>query len=645
MRHDQLGDYRTPSDPRLHPDGSSVGFVVTQMDLAEDRYVRRIWLWDRDHARPLTAGPADTRPRWSPDGRHLLFLRKDEGKETRPQVAVLPFAGGEADVITEFALGVSEAEWSPYGETIAVVAAEWIPELADLADDERARRPRRIIEIPYRGDNQGWQADRETHIWLVDPTGGEAPRCLTPGPFVEGSIVWHPDGASIAFVSRRHPTRQVDPGSQVFTLDVATGDVAAATPVGTWQTPTYDRPGLLYAIGEPDPWDFPRVPVLRRIDEELTSLTGHLDRSIATFSPPIAPAGPQWLDDGSALCILEDEGRIRVIRLGSDGAASDLVGGDRVVTGASPRPDGSAFAFTASAATDPGELWWWEAGQERRLTCLNDEFRASTPLAEPQRFTIEHDGVAVEGWVYLPAGEGTVPTLLNIHGGPAAQYGYGFFDEFQVYAGAGYGVVAVNPRGSSGYGNDHMRAIVGRWDEKMPPDLIDLLAAVEAAGAVAPRLDIDNAGVMGGSYGGLMTARVTAVDHRFRSAVAERGLYSWVSFAGTSDIGMWFGKAYTGLHPHEDPDRLWRAGPLSLGASITTPTLIIHSETDFRTPIEQGEQLFAALVHAGVETEMVRFPAGEGHELSRSGSPRHRVDRFDAILDWHSRHLAAPSSD
>lgn len=645
MRPDQLGDYRTPSDPRIHPDGTCVAFVVTQMDLTEDRYVRRIWLWDGDHARPLTAGPADTRPRWSPDGRHLLFLRKGEGIEAKAQVAVLPFTGGEADLVTGFALGVTEAEWSPDGETIAVVAAEWIAELADLDDAERARRPRRITEIPYRGDSQGWQADRQTHIWLVDPLGDEPPRCLTPGPFVEGSVVWHPDGTSLAFVSRRHPTRQVDPGSQVFTIVVAAGDATAVTPVGTWQTPTYDRTGTLYAIGDPDPWAFPRVPVLHRIDTELTNLTGHLDRSVATFSPAIAPAGPQWLDDGCAVSILEDEGRIRVIRICGDGATSDVIGGDRVVTGASPRADGSAFAFTASAATDPGELWWWEAGEERKLTALNDEFRASTPLAEPQRFTIEHDGVNVEGWVYLPQGEERVPTLLNIHGGPAAQYGYGFFDEFQVYAGAGYGVVAINPRGSSGYGTDHLRAIVGRWEEEVPPDLVDLLAAVDAAGAVAPRLDTGSVGVMGGSYGGLMTVRVIAVDHRFRSAVAERGLYSWVSFAGTSDIGMWFGKAYTGLHPHEDPDRLWRAGPLSLAASITTPTLVIHSETDFRTPIEQGEQLFAALVHAGVETELVRFPAGEGHELSRSGSPRHRRERFEAILGWHARHLVAPPAE
>lgn len=643
MRPDQLGDYRVPSDPQMHPDGLSVAFVVTQMDLDADRYVRRIWLWDGETSRPLTTGPGDTRPRWSPDGGRLLFLRKGEGGDGRAQVAVLPLAGGEAGLVTGFALGVTEAEWSPDGTTVAVIASEWVPELADLGDDERARRPRRITEIPYRGDNLGWRADRETHLWLVDPAGESGARCLTPGEYTESSIAWHPDGAELAFVSRRHASRQVDPGSQIFTVELASGAVAEATAVGTWQLPTFDAFGVLHAVGEPDPWGFPRVPVLRRIDDGLTDLTGHLDRSVSTFSPVIAPAGPQWLADGSALSILEDEGRVRVIRIGPDGTTSDLVGGDRVVTGASPRPDGSAFAFVATTPTDPGELWWWADGEERVLTDLNGDFRASTHLAAPQPFTIEHDGVTVAGWVYLPPGEETVPTLLNIHGGPATQYGYGFFDEFQVYVGAGYGVVAVNPRGSSGYGTDHVRAVVERWNDEMPPDLADLLGAVDAAGAVAPRLDIDNVGIMGGSYGGLMTVRAIAADQRFRSAVAERGLYTWVSFAGTSDIGMWFGKAYTGVHPHESPDRLWWAGPLAHVPAITTPTLVVHSETDFRTPVEQGEQLFAALVHAGVETEMVRFGAGEGHELSRGGTPKHRVERFEIILDWHARHMSDAS--
>jgi dipeptidyl aminopeptidase/acylaminoacyl peptidase len=284
-------------------------------------------------------------------------------------------------------------------------------------------------------------------------------------------------------------------------------------------------------------------------------------------------------------------------------------------------------------------LWLWEDGSESRLTSLNDSFREATSLVEPQRFTFEKDGVPIEGWVYVPEGEESVPLLLSIHGGPATQYGYGFFDEFQVYAGAGYGVVAVNPRGSSGYGHDHVRAVVGRWSEDLPPDMADLLAAIDVAAGEFPALDDQRVGVMGGSYGGLATVRLLGLDQRFRSAVTERGLYSWPSFHGTSDIGPWFTAMYVGDDMEGDTNLVWMSSPLAYASAITTPTLIIHSQSDYRTPIEQGEQLFVRLLQNGVETEMLRFPEGEGHELSRGGTPRHRVERFDAILEWHEAHL------
>ncbi len=637
MRPDQIGDYRIPSDVRLHPDGRRIAFVVTRADLENDRYLRRIWLWDGEGARALTAGPGDVRPRWSPDGTRLLFLRKGESDDAKPQAAVLPISGGEAELITDFELGVEEAEWSPDGARVAVVAAEWIAELSDLDEDERKRRPRRYTRVPYRVDGLGWIGDRRKHIWLVD-ADGQGARCLTPGDDDESGIVWSPNGTSIAFVSSRHESRELDGANQIFSVAVDSGDVTAHTEIGLWDLPVFDRRGVLHGVGTPDPLGFPGVLALWRIDGEPVDLSGFLDRSVTSFSPPLAPAEPQWLDDGTAVCLLEDEGRIRVVGI-RDGEATALVGGDRVVTGVSPHRDGSAAAFIATTTTDPGDLWWWEEGRERRLTALNDDFCESAAPVQPQPFTIEHEDIAIDGWIYLPAGEEQVPVLLNIHGGPATQYGYGFFDEFQVYVGAGFGVVATNPRGSSGYGQEHVAAVVGRWDDDQPPDLTDLLAAVDAAGAVEPRLDLDNVSVMGGSYGGLMTVRVIAADDRFRSAVAERGLYSWPSFAGTSDIGMWFANHYLGFQLHDDPMRTWQSSPLAHAHHIGTPTLVVHSETDWRTPIEQAEQLFAALKHAGVETEMVRFPAGEGHELSRSGKPMHRKERFEIILQWFERHM------
>jgi len=203
---------------------------------------------------------------------------------------------------------------------------------------------------------------------------------------------------------------------------------------------------------------------------------------------------------------------------------------------------------------------------------------------------------------------------------------------------AGYGVVGVNPRGSSGYGDAHKVVPVGRWGDDVPPDQADLLLAPFAAAEHFPRLDTDRLGVMGGSYGGLSTVMITSIDQRYRSAVAERGVYNFVSFGGTSDI-PWFNELYHDRDLPGDAEEIWKASAISRAHAITTPTLVIHSEGDFRCPIEQGQQLFTLLYRQGTETELLLFPPNEGHELSRSGTPKHRVERFNAILDWHRAHL------
>jgi dipeptidyl aminopeptidase/acylaminoacyl peptidase len=370
----------------------------------------------------------------------------------------------------------------------------------------------------------------------------------------------------------------------------------------------------------------------------LEPVAGDLDRNVFPPAPPTSPPGPQWVDGDACLTVVEDSGRIRVVRIDSDGSVTDLAGGDRLITGVSSRFDGTAFAFTATSPTDPGELWWWEDGAERRLTNLNGGFIADAGLIEPEHFVVDRDGVELDAWVLLPEGQDRVAALLNIHGGPATQYGFGFFDEFQVYAGGGYGVIACNPRGSSGRGRDFVRAPVGEWAEDRPVDLDDILTVVDAALDRYPRLDADRLGIMGGSYGGFMTIRILAVEDRFRSAVPERGLYAFTSFLGTSDIGYRFPRMYLGDPEPGDIEELWAASPLSRAHRITTPSLLIHSEGDDRCPIEQAEQLFGLLIANGVEAEMLRFPGGS-HELSRSGKPRHRRERFEAILEWHGRHL------
>jgi dipeptidyl aminopeptidase/acylaminoacyl peptidase len=637
MGPEDLDAFSALSDAVIHPDGTRVAFVVSRMDVEADRYERRIWLWDGARCRPFTHGPSDMRPRWSPDGSSLVFLRSTGEEADPPQVAVMPAEGGEARVLTSFALGALEAEWSPDGATLAVLGVEWAPDWADLDDEERARKPRRISRPGYRADNLGWLHDRRRNVYTVDPSDGSM-TALTEGDVLDHGIAWRPDGAAVGFLSARHASRFFDPGSQPWEVPVGGGDAVPLAGVAHWQVLTYRPDGVPHLLGLSGLWDYPAMHRLWRIEDDgPVRLAADLDASVDPATVVPTPRGPQWLDDGSCRCVIEDRGTNRVIEIHSDGSWDDVAGGQRVIASMTTRPDGSAMAMVSTTATDPGELVWWHEGEETMLSTVNEGFRSSVPLVEPEHFVIERDGVEIEGWAYLPPGEGRVPLLLNIHGGPATQYGWGFFDEFQVYAAAGFGVVACNPRGSSGYGDDFVRVPVGRWMEERPPDLEDIVAVADAALDRFDRLDPTRQGIMGGSYGGFMTARILAVDDRWASAAPERGVYSFSSFYGTSDIGYWFPRMYIGEPSPDRPD-LWQASPLARAHRITTPCLIVHSEADHRCPIEQAEQFFAALLEHGVEAEMLRFP-GSSHELSRSGKPRYRKERLEAITAWHSRHL------
>jgi dipeptidyl aminopeptidase/acylaminoacyl peptidase len=281
----------------------------------------------------------------------------------------------------------------------------------------------------------------------------------------------------------------------------------------------------------------------------------------------------------------------------------------------------------------------------RRLTDVGRAFTEGRELAEPERFTaVSPDGAEVDAWLVRPAGfDGTkrYPTLLCIHGGPFSQYGSGFFDEFQVYAGAGYAVLFANPRGSSGYTEAWGRAIRGPIDGTGPGwgtvDYADLMAVVDTALERFEFLDAERLGVLGGSYGGFMTTWIVSHTNRFKAAVSERAVNQMVSAFGSSDIFWVFERQFGGpLIDHVDA---WLSlSPTSFAKSIETPMLLVHSENDLRCDVEQAAHLFTLLRLLGRDVELLRFP-GESHELTRSGSPLHRVQRFEAILEWFGRYL------
>jgi dipeptidyl aminopeptidase/acylaminoacyl peptidase len=644
---------RFVSDPQLHPDGHRVAFVVTTLSEARDEYLSTIWMVKADGGdpRPFTRGPRrDTVPRWSPDGRRLAFVSERERKG-KGQLHVMPADGGEPVRLTDLRHGVSSPAWSPNGTQLCFVSrvGGW-EEPKDEEERERSKPPRIIEVLKYKSNGTGFIHDRPRHVFLVGADGGPT-RQLTDGPFEHQSPVWSPDGRRVAFVSARHPDRDEDGAADIWIVPAEGGEPCRLTrTAGPASWPAFSPDGRTVAyLGHPHPREVSRhhrvytVPVA---GGSPVCLTQALDRNC---EPMMGGVGPQWLGAaGPLLFQVEDEGNVALYRVAATGAGAPerLVGGTRQITAFSASQDGTLVAFSATDDVSPPEVFVCRADgtDERQLTDLNREWKGEVALSRPERFQFVRGGFTIDGWVMPPFGLEAArryPALLNVHGGPASQYGHRFFDEFQIYAGAGYAIVYLNPRGSRGYGEAFARAVVGDWGGG---DCADVMAGLDEALRRFSFLDPARLGVMGGSYGGYLTSWIVGHTDRFRAACSERAVNALWSMFGTSDIGHWFQEAHAGGRPPwEDLPWYLEHSPLSYARDIRTPLLIIHSEDDLRCPMEQAEQLYVALKKLRRPVRFVRFP-DEDHELSRSGRPRHRLARFRILLEWFTERLPPGAS-
>jgi dipeptidyl aminopeptidase/acylaminoacyl peptidase len=626
------------ADPRLSPDGRTIAYVVWKLDKESNDSRMNIWLVAADGSSPprqFTFGKKrDTDPRWSPDGSRLAFTSKRE--DGPAQLYVIPVAGGEALKLTDLKEDAAEAVWSPDGARLAFTSR--VPDEANEEKDDKKRKPRRVRRLQYKLDNEGWTVDRPKHLFTVPSDGSGPAQQLTHGDCEDDKPAWSPDGKRIAFGSARHEAWDIGLLHDIYTVPAEGGDPELLTATdGQCSTPSWSPDGkriaYLFNPGNMEPFHT-QVAVLDLEAKDRKVLTASLDRNCAPYFSGLRE--PLWDGGGQILFGIEDQGNVHLYRAPSDGSGQPevVIGGDQMLTGYDS-VDGSVV-HSKTTPTTLSELF----NGAHKLTSVGQAFLDGRELATPERFTaLSSGGAEVEAWVMRPAGfeEGKkYPMLLNIHGGPFGQYGNKFFDEFQVYAGAGYVVVYPNPRGSSGYSEEWARAIVGKegWGSV---DYDDCMAVVDEALKRFEFIDPDRLAVMGGSYGGYMTSWIVGHTDRFQAAISERSVNNWVSMWGSSDYG-WDIKGYMGSFLFEDFDSWVKVSPATYATQITTPLLILHSENDLRCPIEQGEHLFVTLRLLKRDVEMVRFPA-EGHELSRSGSPFHRATRFEIILDWLKGYL------
>jgi dipeptidyl aminopeptidase/acylaminoacyl peptidase len=669
---DDFASLRNVASPDIDPSGTWVAYAVSSADIKADKVVTHVWMsrWDGSASVQLTGrdGESESMPRFSPDGKWLAFISSRDDKKARDQIWLMDRAGGEARRPVTLDGSVVDYAWSPSGRQIALILLDPDPSEAanakaqaevpptprpgepgpataprqeaapgDGAANEEKPRPIVIDRFQFKRDIDGYLRGQRQRLVMLDLDSGRTRR-LTRGDFDAFLPAWSPDGRRIAFVANRDPDPDRSYNFDLWVVD-ASADAAEPTRLTAFKgadddpdTESYpawspDGRSIAYLQGGPIELFSYGVRSLAVISAEGGApqiLTQGLDRNIAS---------PTWSPDGRSLSFLVEDDRAQWIGRvpAAGGPIRPVVAGRRVFQAIDQQ--GARIAVLMTDPATPPEVYALEGGKVRPLSHQNDALLARLDLAKVEETQLRsRDGTEVHGFLIRPphAPAGRLPTLLRIHGGPQSQYDLGFNFDFQLFAANGYAVVAANPRGSTGRGQDYARAIYAAWGSV---DVPDVLAAVDDAVARGIA-DPDRLGIGGWSYGGMLTNYTIASDPRFKAATSGASISNILAGYGFDqyirDYEMELGR------PWEKPDAWVRVSyPFFHADRIVTPTLFLGGDKDFNVPLIGTEQMYQALKSRGVDTQLVIYP-GQFHGLKR---PIFLKDRLQRYLDWYGKRL------
>ena len=684
----------TLSSPAMSPDGKLVAFTVTTVVERENKRHSEVWAVPTaggEAVRYTSPGYESSSPRFSPDGKYLFFTSTRPGGRGNAWALRMDQPGGEATQLENypagsvpkdksFAVFTSVADTTggggggggrggpggPGGRGAGAAAAggpgaagamAFPPYGAITKPVDQARFDgRQIVNFPYKANGSGYlpnpreaRAIRQQQVFLQKFDGSRRAQ-VTRERYSHRDAVVSPDGKWIAFTAdaRLRPdsvvqliadslgrlpydaVRDEAPRNDrdIFVIPVSGGEPRLVAALQG------DEQGLAWSLDGKKILFIGRAERTKNARLMLIDAAGGAPQNL-TNGWQYEPASAEFLPNGEVLMSADVGARTALfIVTPKTGQMREVIGGRRVIRGFDRDEKAKRVAFIATSVTAPTELFIadLDGKNERKLTSFNDKVNAEIAWSDADKFTFQGvGGLTIEGWVMKPFGYVAgkkYPLVLYVHGGPHSRYDEGWFDEFQSLAGAGVMVLYTNPRGSSGSGADFTYSTRGRW---FAEDYKDLMQATDIA---ARRADVDSTrmGVTGGSYGGVMTAWVTSHTNRYKAAEADRMISNWWSWYGASDVqGLtefeFFGK------PWENPAMYDSLSPIRYVKNVKTPTLMVQSEEDFRTPMADADQWFMALKKQGVPVEWVRYPRSN-HDLSRTGEPWLLVDRLGRIRQW-----------